>query len=76
MRAGSDRPECAVADDGDRPHSGRALYSPMILCLPNNKARAGLLPDIIAKADRRAYRLTSVDMLRGLVVVIMALDPF
>jgi uncharacterized membrane protein len=32
------------------------------------------LPDIIAKADRRAYRLTSVDMLRGLVVVIMALD--
>jgi len=32
------------------------------------------VPDTTAKADRRAYRLTSVDMLRGLVVVIMALD--
>ena len=26
------------------------------------------------KADRRAYRLASVDMLRGLVIVVMALD--
>jgi uncharacterized membrane protein len=27
-----------------------------------------------ASADRRAYRLTSIDLLRGLVIVIMALD--
>jgi hypothetical protein len=28
----------------------------------------------VAGSDRRAYRLTSIDMLRGLVIVIMALD--
>ena len=27
-----------------------------------------------AVADHRAYRLTSIDMLRGLVIIIMAID--
>ena len=31
-------------------------------------------PAVVASSDQRAYRLTSLDMLRGLVIVIMALD--
>ena len=29
---------------------------------------------VTASADHRGYRLTSIDMLRGLVIVIMAID--
>ncbi|HTU66482.1 MAG TPA: heparan-alpha-glucosaminide N-acetyltransferase domain-containing protein [Steroidobacteraceae bacterium] len=32
------------------------------------------VPATGARADERAYRLTSIDMLRGLVIVVMALD--
>ena len=30
--------------------------------------------DAVTVSDRRAYRMTSIDLLRGLVIVVMALD--
>ena len=32
------------------------------------------MPAMNTAADQRGYRLTSIDMLRGLVIIIMALD--
>src|SRR4051794_10710899 len=40
------------------------------LSLPARSAAA----DVAPVADRRAYRLSSLDILRGLVIVVMALD--
>ena len=39
-----------------------------------NATTTDIAPGAGTHADRRAYRLTSIDMLRGLVIVIMAID--